>query len=103
MNPRFGQYRIIEWPESVEVFGIYFGSAISPHQMVLEEDTDLRDKRFSFLILCNGNFNTRHQIFLSVRAEYPYLSKAPVVVFSIIPIVPPVYINNTEVFKGCIS
>jgi len=28
---------------------------------------------------------------------------APVVVFSIIPIVPPVYINNTEVFRGYIS
>ena len=40
--------------------------------MILKEDADFRNECFPLLILCGGNFDTCHQVFLSVRAEHPY-------------------------------
>ena len=70
MNPRFRQYRIIERPERIEILRIDFRCPVAPHQMILKEDADFRNKRLSLFILCDGNLDARHQIFFPVRAKY---------------------------------
>ena len=72
MDSGFRQYRVIERTERVEVFRIHLGRAVSPHQMIFKEDAHFRYERPPFLVLCDGNLDAGHQVFLSVRAKYTY-------------------------------
>ena len=64
------KYRIIVRAESVEVFRIYFGSAVAAHQVIFKKDTYFRYDRPSAGMTGGGYFNTRQQVFLTVGTKH---------------------------------
>ena len=65
------QSGVVERAESVEIFGIDFGSPVAAHQLIFKEDAHFGDKGCAVRTFGGSYFDGSNQVFLSVRAQCP--------------------------------
>ena len=69
VDTRFGQMRIVERLEGIELLRALLGCTVATKQMAVEVDAHLGHHSMSLIVLCSRHLNRRDEVLLAVCAQ----------------------------------